>query len=54
MSSMFTTSNSTNIELRVSATPINSSYYQFFCSFGYNGTITRLRFSMIVFDQADV
>jgi hypothetical protein len=56
MTSLFTSSNSDKggVDLRVRATPTSTNNYTFNCSFGYNGTISRLKFSMIVFDQADV
>lgn len=53
MTSMFLSSNGPS-DLRVVANPTSSSTYQFYCSYGTNGSITRLHFSMIVFDQADV
>lgn len=36
------------------ATPVNTTSYTVVVTFGINSMISRLHFSMIVFDQADV
>ncbi len=42
------------LDLRVSATPVSTSSYLLSATYSINSAMTKLHFSMIVFDQADV
>lgn len=54
MTSMYITSSlSSTVDLHVTATPLSNETYQFYVT-SLGLSITRLHFSMIIFDEADV